>query len=46
MQSSVIFSHTSPPLDSRDYADAATPVEPPLFSDDTDSQPQAGPTPS
>jgi hypothetical protein len=46
MQSSVVFSHSCPPLDSRDYADAATPVEAPLFSDDAASQALGGPTTS
>lgn len=46
MQSSVIFSHLSPPGDTHDDANVATPVEAPLFSDTADSQPLAGPTTS
>jgi hypothetical protein len=46
MESSVVFSHSRPPVDPRDDASAAIPVQAPLFSDVPDSQSLAGPTTS
>jgi hypothetical protein len=42
MESPVVFSHSSPPVYIRDYANAALPVQVPVFSDDADSQSTAG----
>jgi hypothetical protein len=46
MESFVVFSHPSPPLDIRDYVNAAPPVQAPVFSDDPDGQLMACPTTS
>lgn len=46
MESSVVFSHFSPPPDNRDYAKSVPPVQAPVFSDDPDGQSMASSTTS
>lgn len=46
MESSVVFSHTCPPVDIDDYTNLAIPVEAPIFSSDSDNHSLPGPTTS